>query len=153
MQTRLVVCVPASEQADPAFIFVNVECTGEQYDFGQHLSAVRDWAAETGNANATVFHIDECPAFFKENWPANPVVLDISQNRQFYKTVVVVEILSEDRPYDCCDLAAIARDIDTGECVGTVRLASQVFLNESQMANALTAAGSEPGFFQISDSV
>lgn len=69
--------------------------------------------------------------------------------RKFYRTVVQIEILSED-PYVYKDLLDVHDDITDGECSGLV---TDVVLNEecngARMAELLTAQSSDPEFFRI----
>ena len=69
--------------------------------------------------------------------------------RKFYKTVIQIEILTEDLPYESGDLYDMASDTDTGECVGITRILRWDELTGRQMAAALYTAGSEPGFFRL----
>ena len=70
---------------------------------------------------------------------------------KFYRTVVQVEILSEE-PYESSNLEQMAEDTDTGDCSGMV---TDVVRNEEvdgkKMAELLRAQGSDPGFFQIDE--
>jgi len=68
--------------------------------------------------------------------------------RQFYKTVVTIEVLSEE-PYEENDLANIAYDIDAGDYVGSVSVGESVAVDGKTMAALLAAAGSDPGFFSL----
>ena len=68
---------------------------------------------------------------------------------KFYRTVVQIEILSEE-PYECDDLEGIAYDITEGHCSGEIK---DVVRNEEktgkEMADLLISQGSDPGFFEI----
>lgn len=71
--------------------------------------------------------------------------------RKFYKTTFVYEVLS-DAPlggdYELTELDAMT---DSGDCVGRFGETVQVELTPKQMADALHAFGSEPGFFCLGD--
>jgi hypothetical protein len=70
---------------------------------------------------------------------------------KFHRTVIEVVVLSETPLDGCEDLGAINDAITTGDCVGTVKTKSQTELTGRKTADALYAAGSEPGFFQLDD--
>jgi len=71
--------------------------------------------------------------------------------RKFYRTVIQIEILSEE-PYEGDDLENILYDITDGDCSGQI---SDVVRNEvkngKEMAGLLIAQGSDPEFFQINE--
>ena len=65
-----------------------------------------------------------------------------------YQTDITVRVLS-DRPVENPnDLEAIAREGDSGDYVLAVTTVAQAELTREQMDVALTAAGSDPGFFE-----
>lgn len=71
--------------------------------------------------------------------------------RKFYRTVVQVEILSEE-PYSSTDLEQINYDISEGHHVGDV----QLILDSEEMsgktcADKLSAVGSSPDFFCLNE--
>ena len=69
---------------------------------------------------------------------------------RFYRTRVLVDILSEDNPVgDGLSLAQIGYEIDEGGCVGTLEVAITEELTGLEVARRLTAMGSEPGFFRL----
>lgn len=72
-------------------------------------------------------------------------------SREFYRTVIHVEVLSES-PYvftgNLCDVAA---DISTGECSGVTRTIQEERCNGARMAQLLLAQGSDPEFFQLDE--
>ncbi len=70
--------------------------------------------------------------------------------RKFYKTIIVVEVLSED-PYSPDTLEGIARDIMTGDCVGDWDAETSEEVDGPAMVQLLYESGSEPGFFQLDD--
>lgn len=70
--------------------------------------------------------------------------------RKFYRTKIVVEVLSED-PYYETNLSNVARDIYSGECVGSVDCEDSKVLSGQEAAAALSEFGSEPAFFNLDD--
>lgn len=70
--------------------------------------------------------------------------------RKFYRTVIKVEILSEEKYPDGSSLEGIAYDIGDGDCVGRI---STTVDNQpvppDKMVKLLNEFGSEPGFFQL----
>ncbi|HTE60375.1 MAG TPA: hypothetical protein VK631_08475 [Solirubrobacteraceae bacterium] len=66
-----------------------------------------------------------------------------------HRTTYAVTVLSEDPIPDTLDLAEVLGEADTGAYVATYNVTAVDVLTREQMAEALTAAGSEPGFFQI----
>lgn len=68
--------------------------------------------------------------------------------KEYYRTVFFVEVLSED-PYNPNSLAAIARDILDGGMVGNWGEEYRLVLTGKEMADNLTQLGSEPGFFRL----
>jgi hypothetical protein len=72
--------------------------------------------------------------------------------RKFYKTIIQIEILSEDEPYpDGNSLADIDYDITDGKYSGAMKIVGSVELDGATAANALKEQGSSPYFFQIDD--
>jgi hypothetical protein len=71
--------------------------------------------------------------------------------RKFFKTIIQVEVLSEDEPYTETNLDQIERDTDAGDCVGRVRIVRHVELMSKEAAEALTEFGSDPSFFQLDE--
>ena len=75
----------------------------------------------------------------------------MTSRRKFYRTVIQVEVLSEE-PYHCGNLKRIDQDISDGDCSGRL---SEVVRNEvvdgPAMAKLLQAQGSDPGFFRLDD--
>lgn len=66
--------------------------------------------------------------------------------RKFYKTIIEVEVLSED-PFRCSDLEAVQYEITEGHCSGVVKNKGSKALNGEQAAKALLKQGSDPEFF------
>lgn len=69
-------------------------------------------------------------------------------NRKFYRTTFKVTVLSEE-PYDPDTLADIHYDITNGGCSGSWRMTKSDELNGREVAEALVAQHSDPGFFQL----
>lgn len=69
--------------------------------------------------------------------------------RRFYKTILQVEVLCEESPYEWDSLASVAHDITNGGCSGRVKEISSQRLNGQQAAKALQDQGSDPEFFQL----
>lgn len=70
--------------------------------------------------------------------------------RKFWKTTIIVEVLSEDVPLEFDDLEEVHNAISSGACSGQYTSTSEE-LTGKQCADALTAQGSDPGFFQLDD--
>lgn len=70
-------------------------------------------------------------------------------NRKFYRSVIQVEVLSEE-PVDFDDLTEVDYQITEGDCSGFV---TDVVTNEEvdgvRMAKLLEEQGSDPGFFGL----
>jgi len=72
--------------------------------------------------------------------------------RTFYRTLVQVEVLSEDPIPDDCTLKDLLEEIDIGDCSGrTEWLKSNEAVTGKRMAKLLQAQGSDPGFFRLTD--
>lgn len=71
--------------------------------------------------------------------------------RKFYKTVIIVEILSEKPNYEPVSLHSLSDDISTGDCSGSWTVKKQTVLNGKQMAKALEKQGSDPEFFNLTE--
>lgn len=70
--------------------------------------------------------------------------------RKFFKTIVQIEILSEDEPYpDGKSLQDINYDITDGHCSGVVKTIKSEQLTGADAAEALLSQGSDPYFFQL----
>jgi hypothetical protein len=69
---------------------------------------------------------------------------------KFYKTIIQIEILSEDEPYgEGQTLGDINYAITEGHCSGKITTISQDEVHASTMAQLLIAQGSDPEFFMI----
>ena len=71
-----------------------------------------------------------------------------TKQRIFHKTIIQVEVLSEDF-YDFDNLEGTHYDITEGACSGKVKVLSQVELNAKEVREALVEQGSDPSFFQV----
>jgi hypothetical protein len=72
---------------------------------------------------------------------------------KYYRTVIQVEVLSEYPLNEMFqnDLAAIAYAISEGDCSGEVTVTDSSELTGEEVAEALIAQGSDPGFFMLND--
>ena len=68
---------------------------------------------------------------------------------KFYKTNITVEVLSDSALSESLTLAEIHDAITTGDCSGQITAWSHIGLTEKQVAKALLAQGSDPGFFGL----
>lgn len=72
--------------------------------------------------------------------------------RKFYKTILQIEVLSEDEPIDDeLSLKEIDYAITEGDCSGIVKIVETVELTPEQAAKALEAQGSDPEFFGLTE--
>ena len=67
------------------------------------------------------------------------------------KTILRFEVLSEEEIPPHVDLEYIARETTEGRYVGRFLESEESELTGKEMANALYAAGSNPGFFMLDD--
>lgn len=70
--------------------------------------------------------------------------------RKFYRTVVQVEVLSEE-PYDFEDLEQVRYDITEGHCSGQVTTLPTEEVDGPAMAKLLRGQGSDPEFFELDE--
>jgi hypothetical protein len=71
---------------------------------------------------------------------------------KFYKTRIIVEVLSEDTPLsDGMTLSEIDYAITEGDCVGVHSIESVTELTGKEVADELYAFGSTPDFFMLDD--
>lgn len=66
----------------------------------------------------------------------------------FYRTTITINVLS-DRDIIEDDIGTIVSNCDEGDCVMASAEVGRSQIDGESMARALTAAGSEPGFFQL----
>ena len=71
-------------------------------------------------------------------------------NRTFYRTVISVEVLSEE-PVDFIDLAHVHEAITNDCCSGSWEVVSAGEVDGATMAKLLIAQGSDPAFFELTD--
>jgi len=69
--------------------------------------------------------------------------------RKFFKTIIQVEVLSEDEPYKFNYLNELYYDITDGHCSGDIEVISQEQLTPEEAAKALIAQRSDPDFFGL----
>ena len=69
--------------------------------------------------------------------------------RKFYRTVIEVEILSEEPLNDVKNLDAVYYDITWGDCSGAINVTATETVNGAQIAKLLNAQGSD--FFQVDE--
>jgi len=70
-------------------------------------------------------------------------------NRKFYKTIIQVEVLSE-QPFEYNTLDDIARAIND-DCSGQTTTLSSEELDGKQAAEALMEQASDPAFFRLTE--
>jgi len=70
--------------------------------------------------------------------------------RKFYKTILQVEILSEE-PVQTVDLESIHHQITEGDWSGNTEIVSQTTLNGKEAAEALLNQASDPKFFNLTE--
>jgi hypothetical protein len=66
----------------------------------------------------------------------------------YFRTIVEIEILSEDDPWDG-ELSDLLNDITDGDCSGTMKIKSNEEVTPRRMARLLQAQDSDPGFFGL----
>ena len=72
--------------------------------------------------------------------------------RSFHKYTITYEVLTEMEIPDGLDnMSGIAYQCEEGDYVGTTKTWEHENIDGAEAAKALTAAGSEPGFFQLTD--
>lgn len=69
--------------------------------------------------------------------------------RRFYRTVVQIEILSEEPFGNPEDLENVHYAITEGDCSGSVTILAQEQVDAARMAKLLEAQGSDAGFFRL----
>ena len=70
---------------------------------------------------------------------------------KFFKTVITVTVLSEDKPAQSVNLTRIAHEILEGEWSGYTENDGGTELTAKEAAEALIAQGSDPEFFRLDD--
>ena len=71
--------------------------------------------------------------------------------RTFYKTVIQVEVLSEDPGVENLELEEVAHQIVHGDCSGSIKVVSSDEIDGAAAAKALSAQGSDPEFFSLDE--
>jgi hypothetical protein len=74
----------------------------------------------------------------------------VASKRKFYRTLVTVEVLSEE-PYYPETLEQVAHDICEGDCSGDWTHEKSIEVDGLSMAKLLIAQGSDAGFFRLDD--
>lgn len=74
----------------------------------------------------------------------------MESKRHFYRTVIEVEVLSED-PVDFGDLAGIHAAITEGGCSGQWKVLKTGNVGARTMARLLKKQGSDPSFFRLTE--
>ena len=69
--------------------------------------------------------------------------------KKFYKTILQIEILSENEPMGEYPLHVINYEITEGSCSGRSKVISETELTGEQAAKALREQGSDPSLFQL----
>ena len=75
----------------------------------------------------------------------------MNTNRYFYKTVVQVEILSEEPIGGITDLDTIHYETTQGHWSGSTKIVYEITMNGLAMAKELIAQGSDPEFFSLTE--
>ena len=75
--------------------------------------------------------------------------IKMKDTRKFYRTVIQVEVLSEEPISDTADLTAISYELEQGDYLGTILSAKQTIVSGKRMATLLQSQGNDPGFFQL----
>ena len=72
--------------------------------------------------------------------------------RKYWKTTIVVEVLSEDEPVsDERELESIGREIINGDWSGHCEIKERKELSGKEAADALREQGSDPSFFNLDE--
>lgn len=72
-------------------------------------------------------------------------------DRKFFKTTIVVEVLSEDTPIEFDNLAEVHHMVIEGDCSGQIIATDCVRLTGAEAAAELIKQGSDPRFFMLTD--
>lgn len=73
----------------------------------------------------------------------------MTTDRKFFKTIVTVEVLSEDVPVEFDNLQELHYMITSGDDSGVIKSCIHKKITGKQAAQALIKQGSDPGFFLI----
>lgn len=80
-----------------------------------------------------------------------PCLLYTPSARTFYRSVLTVEVLSEDPLPEGINLGTVAVEIVSGDCSGKVTEDLNQEVDGPTMAKLLKAQGSDPAFFHLND--
>jgi hypothetical protein len=69
--------------------------------------------------------------------------------RKFFRTTIVVQVLSEDAPIEFDDLSEVDHMITGGDCSGIFKVLKSERVEPKAMARMLMKQGSEPEFFGL----
>ena len=69
--------------------------------------------------------------------------------RKFFKTIIKVEVLTEDCPPEFDTLAELSHMISDGDASGEYTVTSSKKISERTCAKALKDQGSDPSFFNL----
>ncbi len=72
-------------------------------------------------------------------------------SRKFFRTIVQVEVLSEDHPIKFDDLEDLNHGISQGDWSGKVEVVKSEPISAQRAAKLLMEQGSDPGFFQLDE--
>jgi hypothetical protein len=75
----------------------------------------------------------------------------IPSKRKFYRQHIIIELLSEDSPFEWNDLSDITYAMTEGHCSGKLTEEKHEILDGPTMAKALKEQYSDPSFFNLSD--
>lgn len=68
---------------------------------------------------------------------------------KYHRTIILVEVLTDDGEYNPDTLAQIHQDITEGSYSGQFEKTSSVAVSPETMATLLEAQGSDPGFYGL----
>jgi len=71
--------------------------------------------------------------------------------RKFYKTVIQLEVLSEEPINDCVSLEELSREIEGGDFSGQLETVSSKEVSGKKMAKLLLKQGSDTEFFMLDE--
>lgn len=74
-----------------------------------------------------------------------------STGRKYFRTVVQVEVLTQDSPYEFNDLPDLDHAITYGDASGDTKVVVSEEVSEKKMEELLVKQGSDPSFFNLGD--
>lgn len=95
--------------------------------------------------------LDSNPTLWEPAYGERGIQEEAMPEPKFYRTRITFEVLSDEPPPPDMDTSAVIHECDEGAYVMAASEQVSVELSGAEMAQALTAAGSEPGFFQLDD--